>query len=92
VSATAVPQPADTHLRLIWPQWQGAGSSSVRQFTTEFPFDVGRRGYAVGAKAAPEQVNIACGRLRDSARVQFVWPVTQPRPTSLHPDTATTWA
>jgi len=50
VSATAVPQPADTHLRLIWPQWQGAGSSSVRQFTTEFPFDVGRRGYAVGAK------------------------------------------
>ncbi|MEW2399465.1 arginase family protein [Streptomyces sp. NPDC046862] len=36
-------------LRLVWPQWQGAGSSSVKQFASEFPFDVARRGYAVGS-------------------------------------------
>lgn len=36
-------------LRLIWPQWQGAGTSSVRQLAPEFPFDVARRGYAVGS-------------------------------------------
>ncbi|MBK7821596.1 MAG: arginase family protein [Tessaracoccus sp.] len=36
------------HLRLVWPQWQGAGSSSVRALASEFPFGVARRGYAVG--------------------------------------------
>ncbi|WP_433305622.1 arginase family protein [Actinoplanes sp. CA-030573] len=36
-------------LRLIWPQWQGAGTSSVRELAPEFPFDVARRGYAVGS-------------------------------------------
>src|SRR5262249_40278268 len=36
------------HLRLVWPQWQGAGSSSVRSLAPEFPFEVARRGYAVG--------------------------------------------
>jgi arginase len=36
-------------LRLLWPQWQGAGTSSVRQLASEFPFDVARRGYAVGS-------------------------------------------
>lgn len=35
-------------LRLVWPQWQGAGTSSVRSLAAEFPFDVARRGYAVG--------------------------------------------
>src|SRR5215510_10210914 len=35
-------------LRLVWPQWQGAGSSSVRALASEFPFDGARRGYAVG--------------------------------------------
>lgn len=41
---------ADPHttLRLVWPQWQGAGSTSVRALASEFPFDVARRGYAVG--------------------------------------------
>ena len=39
----------DTHLRLVWPQWQGAGTASVRQLAPEFPLEVGRRGYAVGA-------------------------------------------
>jgi arginase len=41
--------PDGPHLRLVWPQWQGAGSSSVRELAPEFPFDVARRGYAVGA-------------------------------------------
>jgi hypothetical protein len=26
-------------LRLVWPQWQGAGTSSVRSLAAEFPFD-----------------------------------------------------
>ena len=37
------------HLRLLWPQWQGAGTSSVRELAPEFPFDIARRGYAVGS-------------------------------------------
>jgi arginase len=37
------------HLRLVWPQWQGAGTSSVEAFASEFPLHVARRGYAVGA-------------------------------------------
>jgi hypothetical protein len=32
-----------TNLRLLWPQWQGAGTSSVREPAPEFPFDVARR-------------------------------------------------
>lgn len=35
--------------RLVWPQWQGAGTVSVRKFASEFPFEAARRGYAVGA-------------------------------------------
>ncbi|MFE4833359.1 arginase family protein [Arthrobacter sp. NPDC056691] len=45
----ASPTPG-THLRLVWPEWQGAGTSSVRALAPEFPFDVARRGYAVGTK------------------------------------------
>ncbi|WPB95932.1 arginase family protein [Streptomyces malaysiensis] len=37
-----------THLRLVWPHWQGAGTSSVKEFASEFPLDTARRGYAVG--------------------------------------------
>jgi arginase len=40
---------SDTHLRLIWPQWQGVGTISVQELAAEFPFDIGRRGYAVGS-------------------------------------------
>jgi len=36
-------------LRLLWPQWQGAGTSSVTELASEFPFGVARRGYAVGS-------------------------------------------
>lgn len=39
-----------THLRLVWPEWQGAGTSSVRDLAPECPFDVARRGYTVGTK------------------------------------------
>jgi arginase len=37
------------HLRLVWPQWQGAAAESVRAFNDDLPFWVARRGYAVGA-------------------------------------------
>ena len=36
-------------LRLVWPQWQGAGVESIREFFSEVPFEEARRGYAVGA-------------------------------------------
>jgi arginase len=39
----------EANLRLVWPQWQGAGTVSVQELAPEFPFDVGRRGYAVGS-------------------------------------------
>ena len=42
------PATSGSHLRLLWPQWQGAGSDSVRRLVPEFSFDVARRGYAVG--------------------------------------------
>ncbi|MFP3459547.1 hypothetical protein R5O87_01715 [Arthrobacter globiformis] len=44
-----VPNPG-THLRLVWPEWQGAGTSSVRALAPEFPFGAARRGYTVGTK------------------------------------------
>jgi arginase len=37
------------NLRLIWPRWQGGGTSSVKAYASEFPFNVARRGYAVGS-------------------------------------------
>ncbi len=43
------PSPPDRHLRVVWPQWQGAGSSSVRDLAAELPFAAARRGYAVGS-------------------------------------------
>jgi arginase len=36
-------------LRLLWPQRQGAGTASVQALAPEFPFEVARRGYAVGS-------------------------------------------
>ena len=45
---------AGVTLRLVWPQWQGAGTSSVRELAPEFPFDVARRG--------------VCGRLGGAGR------------------------
>jgi arginase len=34
------------NLRLLWPQWQGAGTSSVAALAPEFPLDVARRRHA----------------------------------------------
>src|SRR5207247_6710202 len=36
-------------LRLVWPQWQGAGVEAIREFFSEVPLEEARRGYAVGA-------------------------------------------
>jgi arginase len=49
-------------LRLVWPQWQGAGTSSVRSLAAEFPFDVARRGYAVGSAVLEAWVPAQFGR------------------------------
>jgi arginase len=38
------------HLRLVWPQWQGAGTASARAFAGELPADAIHRGYALGAR------------------------------------------
>ena len=46
-SATVNEHP--TTLRLVWPQWQGAGVESIRSLFSEVPFEEARRGYAVGA-------------------------------------------
>lgn len=37
-------------LRLIWPQWQGAGRDNVAALLPQFPLEDARRGYAVGAR------------------------------------------
>ncbi|MHA2788844.1 arginase family protein [Corynebacterium sp. S7] len=37
-------------LRLIWPQWQGAGREMVAGAIPELPLSTARKGYAVGAK------------------------------------------
>lgn len=44
------PISAASHLRLVWPQWQGAGTESIRSLAPEFPFDVARRCYPIGTK------------------------------------------
>jgi arginase len=46
---TDSPGAAGATLRLLWPQWQGAGAVSIRDLASEFPFEVARRGYAVGS-------------------------------------------
>ena len=42
------PRPDGVSLRLVWPQWQGAGSSSIEAFAGDLPFEDARRGYSVG--------------------------------------------
>ena len=53
----------DVNLRLIWPQWQGGGTPSVQQYASEFPFDVGRRGYAVGSACSKQSCRRTMARL-----------------------------
>ena len=40
-----------TTLRLIWPQWQGAGYDNAGLLAPELPVQVARRGYVAGARA-----------------------------------------
>src|SRR5690625_1516849 len=37
-------------LRLVWPQWQGAGRDNVAQLMPEVSLTRARRGYVVGAR------------------------------------------
>jgi arginase len=39
---------AGTTLRLVWPQWQGAGRDMVAQLTPGIPMDQARHGYVTG--------------------------------------------
>lgn len=39
----------DVVLRLIWPQWQGAGPSTVASLTPELPFPAAQLGYHLGS-------------------------------------------
>lgn len=48
--ATAQAGGAGPHLRLVYPQWQGAGADIVELSAPEFPLDVARRGYAWGSR------------------------------------------
>ncbi|MFE5797026.1 arginase family protein [Streptomyces sp. NPDC056503] len=49
ISATdPTPSASGTHLRLLWPEWQGAGADVVGELAGEFPLDVARRAYTVG--------------------------------------------
>ena len=49
-STTGVSDRDGANLRLLWPQWQGAGTPLVEEAASEFPFDVARRGYTVGTE------------------------------------------
>lgn len=40
----------ETTLRLVWPQWQGAGQSNVTDLLPSFEADDARHGYAFGAR------------------------------------------
>jgi hypothetical protein len=53
------PITAAPHLRLVWPQWQGAGTESVRSLAPEFPFGIARRGYPCADERS------ACGPLSE---------------------------
>jgi arginase len=55
---------ADEVLRLLCPQWQGAGTSSVRELAAEFPSEVARRGYAVGSAVLDAVLPVATAEPR----------------------------
>ncbi len=41
---------AQSTLRLVWPQWQGAGRDNVAELLPGFPLEEARRGYATGSR------------------------------------------
>ncbi|MFZ2512442.1 MAG: 4a-hydroxytetrahydrobiopterin dehydratase [Gordonia sp. (in: high G+C Gram-positive bacteria)] len=46
----AMTEPGDRTLRLVWPQWQGAGAAGVADLFGEVALERARRGYAVGSQ------------------------------------------
>ncbi|WP_244542644.1 arginase family protein [Actinomyces glycerinitolerans] len=48
-------------LRLIWPQWQGAGYGNAGALVPELPAPVARRGYMAGARALAALLPPAAG-------------------------------
>jgi arginase len=52
----------DVNLRLVRPQWHGGGTVSVQEFASEFPFGVGRRGYAVGSAVLEAHPDVGTGQ------------------------------
>ena len=65
-------------LRLLWPQWQGAGISSVAELAAEFPLDVARRGYAVGSAVLQAVLSAHDAPVLGSAISASSNPVTNP--------------
>lgn len=47
---TTDPIATPSTLRLLWPQWQGAGAAMVASLAPELPVEEARRGYAVGTR------------------------------------------
>ncbi|MFD4367266.1 arginase family protein [Rhodococcus sp. NPDC058521] len=45
---TRSPSKSDSTLRLLWPQWQGAGADNVADLMPDTPLEQARRSYAVG--------------------------------------------
>ena len=65
-STATIDEDAPT-LRLVWPQWQGAGVESIRELFSEVPFKEACRGYAVGAAASAHRTDRSCsGRVQRS--------------------------
>jgi len=50
MSSTAALRAGAQTLRLVWPQWQGAGRENVSLLLPELPEDLARRGYVAGAQ------------------------------------------
>jgi len=48
--STETPLPGPRTLRLVWPQWQGAGRENVGLLLPGFPEDEARHGYVAGSR------------------------------------------
>src|SRR4249919_316451 len=70
-------------LRLMWPQWHGAGTSSIRSVAPEFPLDVGTqriRGGVGGASVSVAPFSDLAARYGDDLAILWIDP---------HPDIGT---
>lgn len=55
------PLDESTTLRLVWPQWQGAGYDNAPALVPELPVQIARRGYIAGALALAALLPPAAG-------------------------------